>query len=244
MYYYVVEAVSAGVKNREIQRVKLLLQELGILGEFALASPARSVEELATMGLEKGFTTIVAIGAGRTANKVASAIQGHAVAFGIIPLSPDSHLHAITATSDIGSACEALKFRRLQSHNLLVIEPNKYLLTGASVHFTKAYSIELEMGEYSISGPTTDIYFTNGVQTRVINRFAGPNVIKRAYNWLTGRTTLTITESIFNTPRVRFVNPANAPVIAENEIIAKTPIVIRVKRDALQLIVAKHKPSA
>jgi len=243
VYYYVVESVSGGVKSREIQRVKLLLGELGILGEFALASPARSVEELAVMGLEKGFTTIVAIGGGRTVNKVASAIQGHPVAFGIIPLTQDSLLHTLIGTNDVKSACEALKFRRLQAQNLLLIEPNKYLLTGASVHFTKAYSIELEMGEFSVDGPTTDIYFTNGVQTRILNRFAGPNVAQRTYNWLTGRKVQTFSESVFHTPRVRFTNPANAPVIAENEIIAKTPIVVRVKRDALQLIVAKHKQS-
>ena len=220
MYYYVVESVSGGVKSREIQRVKLLLGELGILGEFALASPARSVEELAVMGLE-----------------------GHPVAFGIIPLTQDSLLHTLIGTSDVKSACEALKFRRLQSQNLLLIEPNKYLLTGASVHFTKAYSIELEMGEFTVGGPTTDIYFTNGVQTRILNRFAGPNVAQRTYNWLTGKKVQTFSESVFHTPRVRFTNPANAPVIAENEIIAKTPIVVRVKRDALQLIVAKHKQS-
>lgn len=241
MYYYVVEASPSGAQARITGRIRSYLTELGILGEFALSSPARSVEELTVMGLEKGYTTIVAVGSGRTANKVASVVQSKGVAMGVIPTEEHSPLHEIIGTTDVRSACEVLKFRRVVVTNLMLIEPYKYILTSASIHFVKPYPVELEFPLFSINVAATDIIMGNNLHITIQNRRYGPHPLVRAVKGLFGRTFADQSISSFHEERVRIISPPNAPVIVEHEIVAKTPVVVRLKKNTLQLIVAKKK---
>lgn len=241
MYYYVVEAAPRSAQGRAQQRVRTLLADLGILGEFAIASPARGVEELALMGVEKGYTTIVAVGGGRTANKVASVIQGKGIAMGLIPTETNSVLHELIGSVDIKTACTALKGRKLTPKNLVLIEPNKYVLTQASIHFVKPYPVELELDNYQLNVAATDLVIFDSLYVRISNRKALPSPITRWAMALFGRRPPPNIDSVLPSEQIRVISPVNALVIVEHEIVAKTPTVFRLKRNALQLIVARGK---
>ncbi len=62
MYYYVVDPPNNAQTPKIAQRLQELITPLGISGEIGIASPARSAEELTYMGVDKGYTTIIAVG--------------------------------------------------------------------------------------------------------------------------------------------------------------------------------------
>src|SRR3989304_6363352 len=116
---------------------KDLSGDLGIAGEAVSPSAARTIEELTHLGVVKGYSTIVACGSEMLVNKVITVLATEKMAketvLGIIPDDFNSLLAERLGLKDIFSACNALKYRKLETINLCLIEPNKYFLTEAII---------------------------------------------------------------------------------------------------------------
>ena len=134
MYYYVFEQPHSSADRKVNDKVKMILTDFGIAGEFCVSSPARSAEELVDMGLRKGMGTIVAVGSEDHINRVVSTIKTlerglhRDIVVGAVPTNKESSLRERLRLQNIQEACEALKYRRFTTVDVGYIEGASYFL--------------------------------------------------------------------------------------------------------------------
>lgn len=96
MYYYIVNPAAGGGLINSIQdRLKASLNQLNIDGEFAKTLGPGDALKITETAVDKGATTIVAVGGGETVNEVIAAVYkaNHPeVAIGIIPTGKQNWL--------------------------------------------------------------------------------------------------------------------------------------------------------
>src|SRR5688500_15715671 len=114
MYYYIVDPPQSAQTPKIAQRLQELITPMGISGEIGIASPARSAEELTYMGVDKGYTTIVAVGGEHLVNIISSIVINESkerIAIGIIPLDAGRIIPLLigVANNDMRSAAEVIK---------------------------------------------------------------------------------------------------------------------------------------
>ena len=143
----------AGNKASWQEKVKDTLGDLGIAGETVFPSPARTIEELASLGILKGYSTIVAVGSEKIVNKIVTALinqkSNKDTVLGVIPEDYTSKIAKRIGVSDYKEACQALKYRKLETVDACCIEPNKYFMTEAVIDSVKGF----EGGRINESGP-------------------------------------------------------------------------------------------
>ncbi len=245
MYYYIME--PAGNKALWQEKVKDTLGDLGIAGETVFPSPARTIEELATLGITKGYSTIVAVGSEKIVNKIVTAIinqdSNKDTVLGIIPEDYESKIAKRIGVHDYKEACQALKFRKLRTVNACCIEPNKYFMTEATIESVKPATAYLTMDEIQLSADFNKIIIKPGVKVEIKDlSYENKTSIKSLFNAFIGRK-----EDINDIYSSRFVSneikietlEASLSVRVDDEIIAKTPIICRDMPRALKIVVAR-----
>lgn len=116
MYYYIVNpAAGAGSINNLQDKLKKLVTELGIDGEFVKTIGAGDAAKLAHQALEDKFKTIIAVGGNETVDEIVQAVyeRGGRAAIGIIPIGKHNTLAGQLGVSDWRQACRTLAARRL-----------------------------------------------------------------------------------------------------------------------------------
>lgn len=237
MYYYIFDSPKNYSENKTHERIKNNLTLLGISGETTIVSPARSATELTMMGIEKGYSTIIAIGSDEIINEVASNLAGTDTVFGIIPINASKEVGNIFGSFDINSACDALQKRRLEIINMGYLEPNVNFLTSIYIDSpNKPLSIQAEFDNYYLESSANKIRINNNLEVDLIqyekpqgffNQFFGINNREKKNN-----------QSHFNVERIRLRTHEILPVKIGNMQIAKTPIVVYKRPQALKII--KH----
>lgn len=227
--------------NKTQENIRDTLGFLGIAGETVTISPARTVEELVEMGLNKKYNTIVAIGSDRHINKIASLLQNKNCVLGIIPINASESIHQLIGAEDIKFACEVLKYRMLKEINISLIEPNKYFLTQAEIKTNKPMEISITVIEdnfdtYEINTTMTELIISRNLYIYFNDDTLGPGIVNKAWNWLVGKKTITNFPSLIRGKKIKIETPNPTPVIIDNEIVAKTPIVATLKPRALKII--------
>jgi diacylglycerol kinase family enzyme len=242
MYYYIME--SANKKNLVWQeKVKDILGDIGIAGETVTPSAARTIEELASLGLAKGYSTIVAVGTEKIVNKIVNCIinqkENPDVVLGIIPENYDSPLAKMIRVTDLKSACNTLKYRKLQSADACFIEPNKYFLTEAILSSGKPLDAYLITPEIKAGVVFDKIVIKPGLEIDIFDS-SPVSQPKKIFGWLFGKKEETHGHSYFHTNRAKIeAVDGGVAVKAEDEIIAKTPIICHNRPKALKIIVAR-----
>lgn len=243
MYYYILE--SAGKKSEVWQeKVKNILGDLGIAGETVSPSPARTIEELASLGIVKGYSTIVAVGSEKIVNKVATAIinqkENNDVVLGVIPENFDSPIARKIQVKDLKGACETLKTRKLQTTDACFIEPNKYFLTEATIETNGPAEAYLLTSDIQTSVMFNKIIIKPGLEITVIDDLSSQNK-KSIFGFLFGKKeTKENTNSFFHAKRFQIETPGQIMAIkADGEIITKTPIILQNRPKVLKIIVAR-----
>lgn len=242
MYYYIME--SAGKKNAIWQeKVKDILGDIGIAGETVLPSSARTVEELASLGIAKGYSTLVAVGSEKIVNKIVNSIiaqkENPEVVLGIIPDNFEGAMARKIKVTNLRQACEMLKFRKLQSVDACLIEPNKYYITEAIIKSNKTTDAYLISPEIKAGVIFNEIIIRPGLEIEVIDNSVALNS-KKILGWLFGKQETPNSQSLFHTKKIKIeVVDGGAPVLIENEVVAKTPIICQNKPKALKIIVAR-----
>lgn len=244
MYYYIIE--SAGKKSEVWQeKVKSILGDIGIAGETVTPSPARTVEELASLGIVKGYSTIVAVGSEKTANKIATAIinrhENNDVVLGVIPENYDTAIARKIRVKDLKHACETLKYRKLEVADACFIEPNKYFLTEATIDTIKTVDAYLKTDSIQAGFSFNRILIKPGLTVNVEDS-SGGNTNKSIFNWLLGKKKVSndIHSSLFHDKKFKLETPGfSLPIISDGEIIAKTPIILQNRPKVLKIIIAR-----
>jgi len=241
VYYYIFEQTKKKRVARTYEKIKDQLTDLGITGEIVTPSPARTTEELTAIGLQKGYSTIVGVGSSQHINKIASQLEGQKAVLGVIPLT-SSTVSQMIGVSDIKSACEALRFRKLEEIDLVLIEPNKYYLTQAEIHITKPQELYFELGSLVVGrGYFTDLTITHDLNFYLDNTKTQGAGLGNFWGWLWGKKKSSNNFSHFHSRRIKIETVEPLPIIVNGEVVAKTPAVFHLKQKALKLIVARSK---
>jgi len=241
MYYYILEQP----KSRNVQvaqdKIKNILENVGIAGEIVTVSPARTTEELVEMGLFKQYNTIVAVGSDRHINKIATGLRHKNCAMGIIPINTSDLIYKLIGTTDLKEACENLKFRRLREINMGLIEPNKYFITQAEIQTNVSREATVTIinpgsDSYQAESTFSEIIISRSLYIFISDKYKDSNFLKNTWNWFTGNKTEESVSSILRGKKIKIETNEPMPVTMDGEIIAKTPIVAALLPRVLNVI--------
>lgn len=246
MYYYIME--PAGPKSTWQEKVKDTLGDLGIAGETVFPSPARTIEELASLGIIKGYTTIVAVGSEKIVNKIVTALinqkAGKDTVLGVIPDDYNSNMAKRIGVNDYKEACQTLKSRKLQTVDVCFVEPNKYFMTEATIESGKTQEAYLAFDKTQAGVSFNKITIKPGLNIE-INDFSEKNQdsFKKFIGSIFGKKIEDkndIYTSHFATSKLQIDTPKNSISLkVDGEIIAKSPFSCHHQPKALKIIVAK-----
>jgi hypothetical protein len=234
MYYYIFQSPKNNTEKKLHERIKNILTVLGISGENALVSPARTAEELAIMGVEKGYSTIVAVGSDDIVNIVASSIYQSDAILGVIPINASHDIHQLITTDDIKKSCEALQKRTLKSVNIGHVEPNINFLTKLVISSKKTLSIAAEIDDFYFETYADKIEIDNDLNVKLFN-YAKKGFFNNLFGILSKKGNLEHF-SFFNANILRLRTHEIIPVKIGEHTITKTPIVAYKKQKDLKII--------
>ena len=244
MYYYIVEPPRGKLVSRN-EKIKDILGDLGIAGETVSPSAARTIEELTHLGVIKGYSTIVAVGSESLANKVITALAAEAandVVLGVIPDDFNSALATKLGLRDLRQACETLKYRKLSTIDICLVEPNKYFITSAEIASSRNQEIYFSIEKVKGKALADSILIKPGLEIYIHDRNLEGGTSIRFYNWLFGKKREDIFSSSFKAKRIRVeTENVSLSVKVSGEIVAKTPVTIHNRAKLLKIIVARDK---
>ncbi len=245
MYYYIFESPKNSSERTYYERIRDIAREFSIAGEVTQSSPARSADELTQMGINKNYSTIVAIGSDEHVNKVASQIvlsnPPFPLAMGIISTDSKSMLHERWGFKKPEDACETLKYRKLERFDVGLIEPDRYFLTSAKIECSKPSRITLEVDRWKAEAIIDRIEISGNLYILLERFLKEGSGLKAAFNWLVGKESIAADRSVFKAKIIRLSSQHPLPVMIGNEVVAKTPINIYRKLNALNIITKRDK---
>lgn len=246
MYYYILEPSKGKFIRNAQEKIKDILGDLGIAGETVTPSPARTIEELAHLGVVKGYSTIVAVGSEALVNKVITVLATEDTAretvLGVIPNDFTSFLAKRIGISDLPSACNALKYRKLETVNLCLIEPNKYFFTEAAIESRRNQEIFFSIDKLKGRALTKRVTIKPGLEISFYDESSEGKISSKFWRWLFGKKEKDIFTSRFFVKRIRFESEReNLPIKVSGEIVAKTPATFQNRSRILKIIVARDR---
>lgn len=242
MYYYITEAPRSREEQRALERVRELLTNLGISGEFVTTSAARTVEELAELGVAKRYSTIVAVGSDKLINQVATLLAGTPYVFGALPLGNPAALELTTGITTLEEAAEALKYRRVRLASIARIEPNKFFLTETRIHVGNPIPVRLTIDHAVAELECTDVRLAGSGTIVLHNEFATGGRSTQFLNWIVGKKTSdAIYRSQFHAERIVLETEGTYPVYLGTEVLAKTPLAIEVLPNTLKIVTRRDR---
>ena len=246
MYYYITEAGNAKTAAWQ-EKIKDILGDLGIAGETVSPTPARTIEELASLGIIKGYSTIVAVGSEKLVNKIVTALinqqGGKETVLGVIPSNFEGMLAHRIGARDLKEACQALKLRKLQTIDACQIEPNKYFLTEAVIESMRSTDAYITMDEIQAGLIFNRIVIKPGLKIQIFDESRETvNKFRQFWARIFGKTfeAKDIYTSTFASKKIKIETLGRIlPVKVDDEIVTKTPMVCAARPKALKIVVAR-----
>jgi len=234
MYYYIMEPPASRAVRQTYQKLRDLLTNLGIAGEMVAASPARTPEELTMMGLERGYSTIVAVGGDAFVNNIARAVIGQAV-LGVIPIGEARQISEIIGTDNMRTAAEFLKFRRLSTFNTVVAEPETLIFLEATITPPKLAKVNFVIdGKLRGYAYFNQLTITRDLELKISStHIVEPKKILGLFS--SGGKTIN-SESLLHGKSVRLVTDPELALMIGHQPVAKTPLQLRFHPNSLKVI--------
>lgn len=242
MYYYITEPPRSQSEHQALEKTRELLTNLGISGEFVTTSPARSIEELAELGVAKRYSTIVAIGSDRLINEVATLLAGTPYIFGALPLQNPAALQLVTGITTLQEAAEALKYRRVRDTSIARIEPNKYFLTEVHMQMKSPVPVQLTIETARVEMEATSVRISGSGTIVTNNEYAVGTSVQQWFGRLLGQKfSSELYTSRFQAKRLVVETDQNYPVYLGREVIARTPLAVEIIPNVLKLITKRDR---
>lgn len=235
MYYYIFESPKNFAENKIHERIKNTLTLLGISGETTIVTPARNASELSIMGLEKGYSTIVAVGKDELINEVASNIYGSGAVLGIIPINASDEINTLVGSQDIKKNCEALQKRFLDSVNIGYLEPGINFLTKLTISSPKPLSIQAEINDFYFETKANEIIIDSNLNVYLKSNNQKKGFFASIFSSASNEND-NIDNSFFRANRLRLRTHEILPVKIGELAVAKTPIVAYRRPEPLKII--------
>lgn len=248
MYYYISEPVTTSAERKRIEDLKTVLSQLGIAGEFAVASPARTVTEHLELAFKKGFTTIVAVGDDGLANTVASSMLRHnydKAALGIIPFQSQQQLWKMVGGNSVKEFCSILRARHTTLIDVAELNDKQACITSASIAIAEPIQFQLAYDQVQLAGQFTDMFITTSGTTEFYDRTYSP--AQRSTSFLARlfssqpQTTANRSLTRFTADHWQLVTKQPVPIIIDDESATSTPLDVIIRKKALKLIVNRAR---
>lgn len=248
MYYYITEPLITSAERKRIEDIKTILAQLGIAGEFAIASPARTVEEHLELAFKKGFTTIVGIGSDALANTVASTMIKYTYdkgVFGFIPFSNKQQLWQMIGAHSLRDHCQTLRTRMLISVDAVELNKDYSFITQADMALAKPIRFRLNYRQLDIMGQCTNLSVNTDGHIQIWdNTYQSPFASKGTFfSRLMGShedtSMLSLTSIIAD--RWQFETETPSPILVNGAVATQTPLDATRRPKALKLIVNRAK---
>lgn len=240
MYYYIVDTPQGVPASRISSKLQELITPMGISGEIAVANPARSAEELTYMGIDKGFTTIVAVGGEELVNTVATIIINESrekIAMGVIPINAGNLIPSMIGVpnNDVRRGAEMIKQRHLDLVDVVQIASKRYMVTEAFIAAPRRVPLMIEVDQtYKAELEADMVHISNDLvatfQAKVEQSFLGRLGL--------GSKPANDT-SQFHGKQIRIVAHEPLAVTVAGVVVAKTPTTFTRLPAALKLITTR-----
>ena len=166
MYYYILEQPQS--KNLESLQNKIITQieDKQIMGEAVKSNPVQKPEELAEIGLSKGYNTIVGIGTDSLINKIAPLVSKKGAVLGIVPTEENSSFFELIGCRNWQEACDILPKRKTSCIDLGVLGKSNIFLTYIKLRprkGTKPTLAKAIFNTYEAEAPILEILVANSV---------------------------------------------------------------------------------
>lgn len=245
MYYYIFEAPKTSQERIYFEKIRDFARDFGIAGEITQASPARTPEELAQIGIEKNYTTVVAIGHDSHINRVVSAIlnidSAVPISMGIISTDPESMLYERWGFRHPQEACEMLKYRKLERFNVGMVEPNHFFITSIKIEPKKPTRIILEVDRWQAETIADRVEISGNLYILIERYLKAGGLVSSTVNWLLGKNDENVDRSIFKAKLIKISSAEPLPVMIDDLVVARTPVNIYRKLNALNIITKRDK---
>ncbi len=239
-----------------LARIETRTTDLGLNGKIVRMGVMNSVAETVANEIKKGAKTITAVGNNALVNKAINAIAGLSaknvlaknVPLGIIPVGKkDNTIAEYLGIPSEEAACDILSARRIEKLDLGKAN-DLYFLTyatitslGTTIDIDQNYSIEIKgTGDISVVNLPTDIKMPPGSKSNALD-----GVLELCIKTSGARKFLPISPqqnsaSIFSFNKLSIINK-NHPLIIDNSISVKTPVVLSLAKEKINVIVGKNR---
>jgi len=239
MYYYILEPPANRATRQAYEKLRDFLTNSGISGEMVAASPARTPAELAIMGIEKGYTTMVAVGGDGHIGQVATAVLGRAV-LGIIPVNASAQVTDLIGANNLKDAVESLKQRRLVSVSTVLLGQDIPIFLTGTIETPKLAKVSIVVDNRM----RVFAYFNKISINRDLEvAFESEHIVepkKILGLFKVGGETIT-SHSLFHGKLIRLVTDPELPFRVGGQEMAQTPLTLRLVPDSLKVITRRGK---
>lgn len=245
MYYFLFDQISSSKQRTDFEKIKDIAREYQILSASAHVSPARSADELVQDAISKNYTTIVAVGEDTLVNDVVSAIIRHQdrenLVLGIISTDPESLLYERWGFRTFEEALETLRYRKLERFTIGMIEPSHYFLSSARIECNKPTRFTIEIDRFKVEAVLDRIEISNNLYILLERYGRERSIIKSTLNWLSGKNTGFADRSVFKGKLIKIDSNEKVPVLVGRREVAKTPVNLFRKINALNIITKRDR---
>lgn len=245
MYYFLFDQIHSSKQRADFEKIKDIAREYQILSASAHISPARSAEELVEDALSKNFTTIVAVGEDTLVNDVVSSIiklqEKENIVLGIISTDSDSLLYERWGYKTFEEALETLKYRKLEKFTIGMVEPNHYFLSSAKIECNKPTRFIIEIDRFKVEAVLDRLEVSNNLYILLERYGRERSVLKSTLNWLSGKNTGFADRSVFKGKIIKIDSREKVSVLIGKREVAKTPINVFRKINALNIITKRDR---
>jgi diacylglycerol kinase family enzyme len=244
MYYYIVDPTPNTNAARVAQKLQELITPMGISGEISVANPARSAEELTYMGIDKGYTTIVAVGGEQLANTIATILLNESrekIAFGVIPLNAGALLPQMigVANNDMRAGAEAIKRRHLDLIDMVQIGSKQFMLTEAYIVASRRLKMTIEVDQMYKAEVEADYAHVSNDLVLTIQLQQPTGFMQRTLSMIGIQNKEAATTSQFHGKQIRMLAHEPLPIVIAGHVVAKTPTTFTRIPAALKLITSR-----
>lgn len=258
MYYYLYDTFLADKKyENSIDRIKTRLLDLEIQGKHERLTLLKSIDELINDEVKKGISTVIAVGNDLTFLKLIDVAAKNGVTLGLIPIGERNQLSACFGIPPEDAACEVIAARKIVKFDLgkinnlyffssLKINKNLERLTIEKDNFKIVPRPECaEAAVYNFYFPNKEEKFEKPMKKSTAQDQKLELVIRtkgeRRHWYSIKRNGEPFVDSVIQGDIFAIKSFEYLPVLLDGYKIIKTPVVVKVEPQKLNVIVGKNR---
>lgn len=254
MYFYFYDTFLADKKYTDVlSRIETRTLHLGLQGKIERCALLKNAEEIIAEAILKGYKNIIAVGDDASFYKVMKVAAGHEVTIGFIPIGKESVFARVFGIPMNELACDTLSKRVIENLDLGKINDH-YFFSGLKIEAKKVslrcddeYTVHVEGGGSELEVCNIGCFDDNDMQRPVYNAHDGflDTIIhhapknRRFFFWEKNQTAAS--RSIFPVRKVRIEAEAPVKIVADGQVVLKTPVTVTVAKKKIKMIVGKDR---